>query len=630
MNTSAYLFATLFFAAVASLIFVLFQNRKLQSLVAVLQETLTTARRDANEATRAGSDLLQQHLASYNAEIQRMSSEYQAELARARSDAEKKIRAGEELVQQQLTYQKDQVQKIASQYQAQALRVQTECEDTIKVLRAKLDSLEELSRLAQSHDEVRLELTKAVADATELRERAREFLQRAKTTADAEVAAAAQRAKEIRFNADSLLSEATRNAGGIIERANEKALEIAGDAYTALRDKERLEQASIAIRNIIDGYGDRYIVPTRSLLDGLAEDFGHMEAGRALAAARDQTRRMIIAGEAATCDYVEAARKDTAIRFVIDAFNGRVDAILSRTKHDNFGTLQQEIIDAFSLVNLNGKAFKDARILPAYLDARLLELKWAVVAQELRFQEREEQRRLKEQIREEEKARREYEKAMADAQREEEILMKALAKAREDAEKATAEQKQKLEFEIANLSQKLSEAEARNQRALSMAQQTRKGNVYIISNVGSFGEDVMKIGMTRRLEPLDRVKELGDASVPFEFDVHAMIPSDDAPALENLLHSELDDHRVNHVNFRKEFFRVSLDHLRKFVVEKGINVSFTMLAEAREYRETMRLSKMSAQEREKYWTLEHSNRTQRGIRALPAVDLNSPENETGI
>ena len=122
-----------------------------------------------------------------------------------------------------------------------------------------------------------------------------------------------------------------------------------------------------------------------------------------------------------------------------------------------------------------------------------------------------------------------------------------------------------------------------------------------ISNVGSFGDEVFKIGMTRRLVPEDRVRELGDASVPFSFDVHAMIPSDDAPALENFLHNEFDDLRINMVNSRKEFFRVPLERVRTLIIGKGIEASFTMLAAAREYRESQVLSKMSPVEREKYF-----------------------------
>lgn len=255
------------------------------------------------------------------------------------------------------------------------------------------------------------------------------------------------------------------------------------------------------------------------------------------------------------------------------------------------------------MVNHNGEAFRNARALPSYLDVRLAELKWAVVVHELRLKEREEQRRIKEQMREEEKARREYERAIEAAEQEEKIIHRALEQARAEAAVATFEQQATLNATIEELNRKLAEAEAKNQRALSMAQQTRKGTVYVVSNVGSFGNEVFKIGMTRRLEPADRIKELSDASVPFEFDVHAMIACDDAPELEAELHAEFEDLRINKVNYRKEFFRLPVDRLRAAVANRAVDVSFTMVAEAREYRESVALSKMSPEEREKY--LEH-------------------------
>lgn len=276
---------------------------------------------------------------------------------------------------------------------------------------------------------------------------------------------------------------------------------------------------------------------------------------------------------------------------MLDAFNGKVDSILSRVKHDNHGQLEQEIRDAFTLVNYNGKAFRDARITDEYLLARLAELRWAATAQQMKLDEREEQRRIREQIREEEKARKEFERAMREAAREEELLKKAMETARLQVEQATAEQKAKYEEQLKELAAKLREAEERNQRAMSMAQQTRKGHVYIVSNVGSFGEDVYKIGLTRRLEPLDRIRELGDSSVPFEFDVHALILSDDAPALERQLHKHFVMAQVNKVNHRKEFFRVTLKQIREEVAKLGIHAKWTILAEAREYRETLAIER---------------------------------------
>jgi hypothetical protein len=166
------------------------------------------------------------------------------------------------------------------------------------------------------------------------------------------------------------------------------------------------------------------------LLDELAEEYGHQEAGEELKRVRERTKLMIQNSTAATCDYVEANRKETAINFVLDAFNGKVDSILASVKRDNYGTLEQKIRDAFQVVNNNGKAFRNAVITEEYLGVRLLELRWAVAANELRWLEREEQRLIKERIREEEKARREYEKAIRETEREKSCLRKQLKKRR--------------------------------------------------------------------------------------------------------------------------------------------------------------------------------------------------------
>ena len=118
----------------------------------------------------------------------------------------------------------------------------------------------------------------------------------------------------------------------------------------------------------------------------------------------------------------------------------------------------------------------------------------------------------------------------------------------------------------------------------------RAGYVYVISNIGAFGENVYKIGMTRRLNPMDRVDELGDASVPFDFDVHAMVFSDDAPKLEAALHQAFADRKLNYINTRREFFRVSLDEIKQVVKENfDKSVEFIDVAPAEQYRETLAL-----------------------------------------
>ncbi len=145
---------------------------------------------------------------------------------------------------------------------------------------------------------------------------------------------------------------------------------------------------------------------------------------------------------------------------------------------------------------------------------------------------REEQKEIKRQAREEERIRKEHEQAQKEAAAKEQEIKQRL-------EEVLALQQDAHSAEVEELRKQLAEAEANSQRAISMAQQTKKGHVYILSNIGSFGENIYKVGMTRRLEPELRVKELGDASVPFPFDVHAMVSCDNAPELEKKLHHDL-------------------------------------------------------------------------------------------
>jgi hypothetical protein len=423
----------------------------------------------------------------------------------------------------------------------------------------------------------------AIHDATN---RSAALIGEAQAQAAAEVKEARARTRELAEEAQAKLASAAQRSTEIVEAANAKAEQIAGKAYDAVRNAEEYQRVAEAMKNIIEGYGDWYVVPADSLVDDLAEECGHKEAGRKLATARGHSKELVKSGHASKCDYVEEDRKEKAERFVIDAFNGKVDSVLSRVRHDNAGKLTQEIKDAFTLVNFNGKAFRAARITDEYLDARLEELKWAAITQQLKLEEQEEQRKIREQIREEAKAQREYEKAIRDAEKEEEVLRKAMQKVEAQMAEASAEQRLKYEAKFREMEVKLKEAEERNRRAVSMAQQTRQGYVYIISNVGSLGEDVYKIGLTRRLDPLERIFELGDASVPFAFDVHAMIASSDAPALECQLHKHFVLNQMNKVNHRKEFFRAKLADVRKEIESLGIETKWTMLAEAREYKES--------------------------------------------
>ncbi len=197
--------------------------------------------------------------------------------------------------------------------------------------------------------------------------------------------------------------------------------------------------------------------------------------------------------------------------------------------------------------------------------------------------EREEQVRIRAQIREEQLREKEIEREVKEAERESDAIRQALVK-------ALAEAHDQHSAEVEYLKQRLAEAEAKAQRAISQAQLTKSGNVYVISNIGSFGEGVFKVGMTRRLEPLERIRELGDASVPFPFDIHMMIASDDAPALENAVHRALHKSRINRTNPRKEFFKTEIDFIYEIVKKNHADVQYVANAEALEYHQSLSLT----------------------------------------
>jgi Meiotically up-regulated gene 113 len=196
--------------------------------------------------------------------------------------------------------------------------------------------------------------------------------------------------------------------------------------------------------------------------------------------------------------------------------------------------------------------------------------------------EREEQARIRAQIREEQLRDREIKKEQERLDRERTAIQAAL-------ERALAEATDQHSAEIERLRAKLAEAEEK-QRAISQAQLTKAGYVYVISNVGSFGDGVFKIGMTRRLEPMDRVKELGDASVPFPFDVHMMLSCENAPALENALHRTLHKVRINKTNPRKEFFKTKIDTIYRVVKENHGEVEYVADAEALQYQQSLTMT----------------------------------------
>jgi len=274
-------------------------------------------------------------------------------------------------------------------------------------------------------------------------------------------------------------------------------------------------------------------------------------------------------------------------KLMLYAFNGECDSLIAKVKWNNVTKSKERITKAFDTINKLGESHR-IDITRAFLQLKMDELHLTYEYELKKYEEKEEQRRIREEMREEEKAQRELEKAQREAEEEESRYQKALDKAKRDLGGASGVELVELNEKVAQLEIRLQEAHERKERAVSMAQLTKVGHIYVISNIGSFGEDVYKIGMTRRLDPLDRVKELGDASVPFQFDIHAIIYSENAPQLEYELHQQFKDRRLNRINYRKEFFRVTLEEIEVFVKKHAdAEIQFTKLAEAQEYRETL-------------------------------------------
>lgn len=334
-------------------------------------------------------------------------------------------------------------------------------------------------------------------------------------------------------------------------------------------------------------------------------EFDNSEAyKRRLDAVRMRQKAMLKDKCACACETewtVDGSKREGAkmtnqkIRLMLRAFNGECDAAVGKVKYNNVVSLEKRVTRSFDAINKLGQSSK-VHLAAEYCQLKYDELHLVHEYQEKKQDEREEAKRIREMMREEEKVVKEIEKAKNDAEKDEHLKQRALEKAREELNQKSGKQTEKLAALVAKLENELQAALDRKAKAIARAQLTRSGHVYVLSNIGSFGESVYKIGLTRRLEPLERVKELGGASVPFPFDVHAMIYSEDAPTLENELHKHFATRRVNMVNLRREFFNVTLDEIRVAVAEHFGHVTFVTVPEAKQYRTTIAQKKEGAKE----------------------------------
>ena len=269
-------------------------------------------------------------------------------------------------------------------------------------------------------------------------------------------------------------------------------------------------------------------------------------------------------------------------KLFLRAFNSDCEDAISHVKYSNYEMSEKKIRQSAETIGKLGSSLSIS-ISGQYMDLKVEELALAFEYQMKKQEEKEALKEARAEQREAQKLAREIEEQRKKLEKEQTHYEAAFSKVLKQLEETPDDQnliekRNELEAHLRDIDKAMKDVDYReaNQRA---------GYVYVISNIGAFGENVYKIGMTRRLEPQDRVDELGSASVPFNFDVHAMIFSDDAPALEAALHRAFEDRKVNMVNPRREFFNVTLDEI-KDVVRKNYDktVEFIDLPDAEQYR----------------------------------------------
>ncbi len=408
--------------------------------------------------------------------------------------------------------------------------------------------------------------------------------------------------------ASTLVMKAKRSASDALERLGD--IPNVEEETERLLVQQRAAKASLAKAETDVGQAIQLLESLRKDA-GIASDVSDMQEfglyqpkfewddperfKEAIKSVRARQKDMIKDGEAATCSVEwtiegSAAKGRAAtkqrLKLLLRAFNGECAAVIAAARPTNEDRLLERITKAHTAINRLATQHK-SEISDQYMMLKMRELSLVVGEKHRKQEVREEQQRIKAQMREEEREQKALESERKAAEREEKQQNTALNKALKELGKAHSEQRTSLLATIALLENKVAGAKERVRR-VSMAEKTRAGHVYVISNAGSFGGEVFKVGMTRRIDPLERVRELGDASVPFRYDVHAMVYADNAPGMENEMHRRMESTRMNLVNRRREFFRISLDEIEGHVhAVLGADAEFIRLMPAPEYRESL-------------------------------------------
>ena len=277
-----------------------------------------------------------------------------------------------------------------------------------------------------------------------------------------------------------------------------------------------------------------------------------------------------------------------SIKLVLRAFNNECEAAINKVKYSNYDSIQKRIERSYEQIN-KLTSVTQVSISYYYLDSKLEELALAYEYAKKKDQEKEELREQRQREREEKALQKEVAQKKKVIDKEINHFKNVIAELQEklksitDDNEATAINKQ-----LSELEQKIDERDHEKEELDYRTANASAGYVYIISNIGSFGKDVFKIGVTRRLDPTERISELSSASVPFKFDIHALIFSYDAYKLETELHNYFDNYKINKVNNHKEFYKIPIEKIKEKLAEyKELTIDFEEMADAEEYRQTL-------------------------------------------
>ena len=374
-----------------------------------------------------------------------------------------------------------------------------------------------------------------------------------------------------------------KDAENIITEANNKKEKINDEVLTLEKEKERFDL-------ILSEHADEVLFKETTV--DFADNISANEIKNELSLEKLKEKELIKNDEA-VLKFDQSSTKsilNKQAKQLLRAFNAEADYYISNITMRNVDNYRNKLAKSFETLN-SLFAIDGVQLNQKLLTYKLKQLDIVYKFQKQLDIERELLKAQKEEIREQQKVEKELQDAKRKLEKEEKQfnnelskLMKYLNSAQNEVEKNIYADK------IKELEEKIKVLEKDKQNVLERESNTRAGYVYIISNIGSFGKDVYKIGMTRRLEPMDRISELSSASVPFPFDVHALIFSEDAPALENTLHKYFKKQEVNKVNQRKEFFKVNLEEIKELVHKEYNNtVHFTDLAAAEQYFESLKI-----------------------------------------